>query len=100
MWECAIEGCGHRTDAADELLVHQATGHRPVRCEICGTRIPDGYFAIRHVFEEHTRAKYIRAYGAEAEEIKRRERVRAAIEGEVDLEAVVAELNGSNADTE
>jgi hypothetical protein len=93
MWECAIEGCGHRADAADELLVHQATDHEPVRCEICGTRVPDGYFAIRHVFDEHSRAQYIRAYDGDTEEIKRREAVREEVEGAVDLEAVVERLN-------
>jgi hypothetical protein len=93
MWECAIEGCGHRSDAADELLLHQATDHDPVRCEICGKRVPDGYFAIRHVFDEHNRAQYIRAYDGDAEEIKRREAVREEVEGAVDLEAVVERLN-------
>ena len=94
MWECAIEGCGHRTDAADELLVHQATDHEPVRCEICGTRIPDGYFAIRHVFDEHTRAQYVRTYDADAEGIRERESIREDLEAEADLEAVVERVNG------
>lgn len=95
MWECAIEGCGHRTDAADELLVHQATDHDPVRCEICGTRVPDGYFAVRHVFDEHSRAQYVRAYDADSRAIKHREAVREEVESMVDLEAVVERLNRS-----
>ncbi|MEF8841523.1 MAG: hypothetical protein V5A62_07830 [Haloarculaceae archaeon] len=95
MWECAIEGCGHRMGAADELLVHQATDHDPVRCEVCGTRVPDGYFAIRHVFDEHSRAQYVRAYGAEPEGIKHRQAVREEIEANADLEAVVERLDGN-----
>lgn len=93
MWECAIEGCGHRVDAADELLVHQATDHDPVRCDICGTRVPDGYFAIRHVFDEHSRAQYVRAYDADSEGIERREAVREEVEGAADLKSVVERLN-------
>jgi hypothetical protein len=95
MWECAIEGCGHRTDAADELLVHQATDHEPVRCEICGTRVPDGYFSIRHVFDEHSRAQYVRTYDADSEGIKHRRAVREEVEAAVDLEAVVERLNAN-----
>ncbi|MEF8791149.1 MAG: hypothetical protein V5A61_13580 [Haloarculaceae archaeon] len=94
MWECAIEGCGHRAADADDLLVHQATGHAPVRCEVCGTRVPDGYFAIRHVFEEHGRAEYVRAYGTGSEGIKHRQAVREAVEASADLEAVVERVNG------
>jgi hypothetical protein len=97
MWECAIEGCGHRTEAPEELLVHQATDHRAVRCEVCGTRVPDGYFAIRHVFGEHSRAQYVRAYDADPEEIKHRQAVREAVEGTVDLDAVVEALNSEEA---
>ena len=93
MWECAIEACGHRVDTADELLFHQATDHDPVRCEVCGTRVPDGYFAIRHAFDEHSRAEYVRAYEADAEGIKHRQAVREAVESAVDLEAVVERLN-------
>lgn len=100
MWECAIEGCGHRTDAPEELLVHQATEHERVECEVCGTLVPDGYFAVRHAFEQHTRAQYVRAYAAGADEIRHRQQVREAVEREADLEAVVAELNGSNATAE
>ncbi|PSQ12020.1 hypothetical protein BRC93_03785 [Halobacteriales archaeon QS_5_70_15] len=96
MWECAIEGCGHRADAAAELLVHQATGHEPVRCEVCGARIPDGYFAIRHVFDEHNRAEYVRAYDADAEGIRHRQSIREEIETAVDVEAVVERVNGND----
>jgi hypothetical protein len=95
MWECAIEGCGHRADAAEELLVHQATEHEPVRCEVCGVRVPDGYFAIRHAFEAHSRAEYVRAYGVEAEGIKHRRAVREEVEAAVDVEALVERLNGN-----
>ena len=95
MWECAIEGCGYRTDAAEDLLVHQATDHELVRCEVCGTRVPDGYFAIRHAFDEHTRAEYVRAYDADPEGIRHRRAVREGIETAADVEAVVERLNES-----
>ena len=94
MWECAIEGCGHRTDAAEDLLLHQATGHERVRCGVCGTYVPDGYFAIRHAVTEHTRTQYLRAYEADREDVKRREMVLERVESETDVDAVLDQLRG------
>jgi hypothetical protein len=92
MWECAIEACGHRTDAANDLLLHQAVDHERVRCAVCGTTIADGFFALYHTFDEHTRTQYLRAYEADAEDISYREAVVEAVRSEADVEAVLAEL--------
>jgi hypothetical protein len=92
MWECAIEGCGHRSEDAAGLLLHQASEHERVRCGVCGTHVPDGYFAIRHVFSEHTRTQYLRAYEADREDVKRREALLECVEAATDVEAVVERL--------
>lgn len=91
-WECAIEACGHRTETADELLVHQVTAHDRVRCAVCGASIPDGYFGIRHVFDEHTRAQYVRTYAADPHEVAQREEIVESVEAAADVEAVLADL--------
>lgn len=95
MWECAIEGCGRRTEHVEDLLVHQANDHERHTCEVCGAAVPAGYFAIRHVFDEHGRAGYVRAYGAEAAHIRAREGIREAIEATADLDDVAGRIQGS-----
>ncbi|MFQ3318608.1 MAG: putative nucleic acid-binding Zn-ribbon protein [Natronomonas sp.] len=95
MWECAIAGCEHSTEDVEELLVHQAEAHDRHQCAICGTVLPDGYFAIRHAFSEHSRAEYLRNYEADTDDIRLREKVLKEIEAEADIEAVVQRL-GSN----
>ena len=102
MWECAIGGCDYRTGDAEQLLVHQAKSHERHRCAICGTTVPDGYFAIRHTFSEHSRAEYLRSYEADTDDIRLRETVLTEIEGEANVEAVVEQLsrNEQNAKTE
>jgi predicted nucleic acid-binding Zn-ribbon protein len=94
MWTCAIEECGHETELAEDLLVHQATDHDSHECAVCGAVLPDGYFAIRHAFDEHSRAEYVRAYEADADDIRHREAVVEAIEHHVDLEAVTSRIDG------
>ena len=93
MWECAIAGCTFATADADELLVHQATAHDRHQCAVCGVVVPDGYFAIRHAFTEHTRAEYLRNYDADTDDIRLRESVVEAIETEADVERVVEKIN-------
>ena len=93
-WECGIEDCGAVYDTPEDAIVHQTNEHERRECKVCGTVVPDGYFAIRHAFSEHTRAEYVRAYGASAQEVRDREEVRDAIEAEADLNAVVERLNG------
>ena len=79
-WECVIDGCGKRFDAVERAIEHQKRGHERRECRVCGALVPDGYPAIDHVFEEHTRAEYVRVYGADAEAIKVREKAKALIE--------------------
>jgi predicted nucleic acid-binding Zn-ribbon protein len=100
MWECAIGDCEYATEDAEELLVHQVTGHERHRCAICGTTVPDGYFAIRHAFSEHSRAEYLRNYEADTDDIRHRETVRRELEAEADVEAVVRRLGSDNGEQE
>jgi hypothetical protein len=93
-WECGIEDCGDVFETPEDAIVHQTNDHERCECKVCGTVVPDGYLAIRHAFSEHTRAEYVRAYGASAQEVRDREEVRDAIEAEADLNAVVERLNG------
>lgn len=92
MWECAIGDCEYASEDAEELLVHQVTTHERHRCAVCGTTVPDGYFAIRHAFSEHSRAEYLRNYEADTDDIRIRETVRRELEAEADVEAVVRRL--------
>jgi hypothetical protein len=84
-WTCAIEGCGDRFEAAGDLVEHQIEDHDPSTCRVCGESVPAGFLAIRHAFETHTRADYLRAYGASSDDIRARERVADRIEERVDL---------------
>ena len=95
-WECTIEGCGETFDRVEDLIVHQSTAHERIECEVCGTVLPDGYFAIRHAFEEHTRAEYVRAYDASATEVRHRETVKETIEEAADIREVVDRLEGGD----
>lgn len=91
-WECGIDACGAVFETVEDAIVHQATRHERHECKICGTVVPDGYPAFRHAFSEHTRAEYVRAYGASSEEIRRREELQEEIEDTADLEAVAERL--------
>lgn len=103
MWECAIAGCDYSTEDVESLLVHQAEAHDRHQCAVCRTVLPDGYFAIRHAFSEHSRAEYLRNYDADTDDIRVREKVLEAVEAEADVEAVVQRLGGdprSNSENE
>jgi hypothetical protein len=91
MWECAIEGCGRREAAVEDLLVHQASDHERVPCEVCGSVVPDGYFAVRHALD-HGRAEYVRAYDASSTAVREREDVVEAVEDAADLQSVLDRL--------
>jgi hypothetical protein len=95
MWACGIDGCGHTSDSIEAVVVHQTNEHERHECQVCGTVVPDGYLAIRHAFSEHTRAEYVRAYGASAEEVRKREQVKQKVDQAVDLESVAEQLNGA-----
>jgi hypothetical protein len=92
-WECAIEGHGAGFDRVEDLIVHQATEHERIDCKVCGAVVPDGYFAIRHAFEEHSRAEYVRAYDASAKDVRRRENVKDDIEEVADIREVVDRID-------
>ncbi|EMA42903.1 DUF7565 family protein [Halobiforma nitratireducens] len=91
-WECGIDGCGEVFADVESAVVHQATDHERRECKVCGTVVPDGYLAIRHAFNEHSRAEYVRAYGANAEDVREREELLEEVESEADMEAIATEL--------
>jgi hypothetical protein len=76
-WRCGIGDCKQGFEDVESLIIHQTTEHDKHECQVCGTLIPDGYFAIRHVFDEHTRAQYVRAYDADSAAVRRREEIQA-----------------------
>jgi hypothetical protein len=96
-WTCGIDGCGREFETAEETVVHQTDAHERHECKVCGTVVPDGFFAIRHAFEEHTRAEFVRAYDADSSDVREREEVKDAIEREADLQTVVERLNETGA---
>ena len=95
MWACAIDDCAYSAEAVEDLLVHQARSHERHECAVCHAIVPDGYFAIRHAFSEHSRVDYLRQYDAGADDIRRREAVLEAVESAADVEAVVDRLDAN-----
>jgi hypothetical protein len=93
-WECGIDGCGATYDVVEDLIVHQSSEHERRECEVCGVIVPDGYLAIRHAFNDHSRAEYVRAYSASAEDVREREEIKDLVEEVADLQSVVERLNG------
>ena len=97
LWTCGIGGCEERFEDAEAAIIHQTVDHERHQCTVCGSIVPDGYFAIRHAFEEHSRAEYVRAYDADSAAVRTREDIKQAIESEADLHAVVEELKERDA---
>ncbi|SDX62574.1 DUF7565 family protein [Halobellus clavatus] len=97
LWKCGIGGCPERFEDAESAIIHQTVEHDRHKCAVCGSVVPDGYFAIRHAFEEHSRAEYVRAYDADSTAVRIREDVKADIEDEADLRGVVEELKRRDA---
>ena len=91
-WECGIDGCGEFFDDVESAIVHQAEEHERLECEVCGTIVPDGFLAIHHAFTDHTRAEYVRAYGASAEEVREREELLDAVRSVVDQSDLAEQL--------
>ena len=96
-WVCAIAGDDKRFERVEDLILHQATEHDRIECKVCGTVLPDGYFAIRHAFEEHSRAEYVRAYDASAAEVRRREQIKESVEAAANMSEVIDRLEGGEA---
>jgi hypothetical protein len=91
-WTCAIGEDGAAFDQVEDLMVHQATEHERIECQVCGAVVPDGYFAIRHAFDEHSRAEYVRAYDADAADVRRRETIKERVEDAADIRDVVERI--------
>ena len=91
-WECDIDGCGSVFDDVESAIAHQADVHERRECKVCGTIVPDGFIAIHHTFTEHTRAEYVRAYGADSTAVRLREDVLEEIGDAVDGERLAARL--------
>jgi hypothetical protein len=87
-WECAIVDCGSAFESVEALLAHQVTDHDTHECEICGESVPEGYFAIKHGLNEHTRAEYVRFYDGDADAIKEREGIIDDVAAELDPEVL------------
>ena len=94
-WACGIDGCDAVFEDVESAILHQTREHQRHECQVCGTIVPDGYFAIRHAFDEHSRAEYVRAYDADSAAVRRRERVKREIETEADLGTVVERIDES-----
>ncbi|WP_224269863.1 DUF7565 family protein [Haloprofundus salinisoli] len=105
LWTCGVAGCNARFEDAESAVVHQTNDHERTECKVCGAIVPEGYFAIRHAFDEHSRAEYIRAYNADSAAVRMREGIQAAIEEEADLQRIIEQVDAggraeSEADTE
>ncbi len=93
-WACGITDCGGSFDDLEALIRHQASSHPACECRVCGETVPAGYLAIRHVFEQHTRAEYVRAYDADADDIRNREELLEVVEESIDVVRLVGQLDG------
>lgn len=97
-WACGIDDCEAVFDAPEPAILHQTTEHERTECGVCGKSLPDGFFAIYHAVESHTRADFVRAYGAGSTEIRRRESIKERIENEADLQLIIDRLERSTPD--
>lgn len=87
-WVCAVRGCMADFDEPEALVAHQVADHEYHQCRICDETVPAGFFALQHVFDEHTRAEYVRFYDGDSDAIRWRETIKDTIEGRVDLSAL------------
>lgn len=87
-WSCGIEECARQFDGPARLIRHQAADHADCQCAVCGRTLPAGFLAIKHAFDEHTRAEYVRAYDADSDEIRVRERLIDEVEEQIDVNAL------------
>lgn len=87
-WTCGVSECGQAFSDPEQLLAHQARQHTAHTCRICDQVVPAGYFAIKHVFEQHRRSAYVRAYGADSAAIRRRERSLKSVTEAIDDDSI------------
>lgn len=83
-WLCAIEGCLSGFEDVESVLAHQRDEHEDHTCRVCNETVPAGFFAIKHAFEEHTRAEYVRQYDADSDAVRWRERILRSVESGID----------------
>lgn len=98
-WNCAIRGCGRGFGSVEDVLSHQVRDHARHECRVCGTVVPEGFYAIQHLFEEHSRADYVRHYEGDADDIRAREAVKSDVESLTDPEAVLRRATDADADS-
>jgi hypothetical protein len=91
-WLCAIHGCLEPFEDVESLIAHQVDDHEYHECRVCGEIVPEGFFALRHAFDDHTRAEYVRHYDADSDAIRWRETIKDTVEGSVDLAALEKEI--------
>ena len=94
-WACGIAGCGSSYEQPGPLIRHQAVNHPDTECRVCGETVPAGYLAIRHTFEAHTRAEFVRAYDADSDAIREREELLDLVEEQVDVPQLLTQLDGT-----
>jgi hypothetical protein len=92
-WVCGIAGCGGRFEQPAALIRHQAESHPDAECQVCGETVPAGYLGIRHAFEAHTRAEYVRAYDADSDAIREREELIDLIEDHLDVHQLLSQID-------
>lgn len=97
-WACAIGDCGAAFEDVESLLAHQVADHESHECKVCGEVSPAGFFAIKHAFDEHSRADYVRHYGADSDDIRLREGLQSDIESAIDVDALRRRLEAAGAD--
>lgn len=97
-WTCAIGDCAASFDDLEALIAHQVEGHEPHTCRVCDEIVPEGFFAIRHAVEEHSRAEYVRYYDADADDIRLRESLVESVSAVLDVEALHRRLETADGD--
>ncbi|WP_232687480.1 DUF7565 family protein [Halobacterium zhouii] len=97
-WHCAIVDCGSTFGTVEALLAHQVSEHGTHECEVCGEAVPEGYFAIKHGLEDHTRAEYVRAYDGDAAAIRERESVLSDVADALDTNVLEDLLSDERTD--
>ena len=92
-WICNIDDCQQRFSDPTALVIHQAQGHPPHTCEICGKHTADGYYALQHAMEDHSRTEYMRAYRASATALRARVEMLEQLRDAVNFRAVRSALD-------
>lgn len=95
-WGCGIGACSYTGETVTDLITHQTRDHPPHTCKVCQRDLPDGFIAIYHTFEEHSRAEYVREYDASPDDVREREQIKTIIEKQIDVPALLQELNEEN----